>query len=243
MQKISIQKLKWLKSLQLKKNRDKEQCFVVEGEKIVLECIKHIPEKIEIIACLSEEIDLIPPELKLKCLILTNKDLDRISNQKSPNKLFAVIKRSTTNPFNPNLNFLILDNIQDPGNMGTIIRTADWFGIHQIICSENCVDIYNSKVLQSSMGSFLRVTVKYKDLISFLEESNFNITGAFLHGDELEKEKLKNSNAIMLGNEGHGISRELEKYCNQPIKIKGLGGAESLNVSSAASILMYEWTK
>ena len=243
MQKISIQKLKWLKSLQLKKNRDKEQCFVIEGEKIVLECINQIPEKIEIIACLSEQIGLIPQGLKFKCLLITNKDLDRISNQKSPNKLFAVIKKSTPNPFNPNLNFLILDNIQDPGNMGTIIRTADWFGIHQIICSENCVDVYNSKVLQSSMGSFLRVTVRYKELISFLEESNFNITGAFLHGTALEKEKIKNSNAIMLGNEGHGISPELEKYCNQPVKIKGLGGAESLNVSSAASILMYEWTK
>ena len=243
MQKISIQKLKWLKSLQLKKNRDKEQCFVVEGEKIVLECINQIPEKIEIIACLSEQIGLIPQGLKFKCLLITNKDLDRISNQKSPNKLFAVIKKSTPNPFNPNLNFLILDNIQDPGNMGTIIRTADWFGIHQIICSENCVDVYNSKVLQSSMGSFLRVAVRYKELISFLEESNFNITGAFLHGTPLEKEKIKNSNAIMLGNEGHGISPELEKYCNQPVKIKGLGGAESLNVSSAASILMYEWTK
>lgn len=243
MQKISIQKLKWLKSLQLKKNRDKEQCFVVEGEKIVLECIKHLPEKIEIIACLSEQIGLIPPELKFKCLVITNKDLDRISNQKSPNKLFAVIKKSIPKPFNPNLNFLILDNIQDPGNMGTIIRTADWFGVHQIICSENCVDVYNSKVLQSSMGSFLRVTVRYKELISFLEESNFNITGAFLDGTPLEKEDIKKSNAIMLGNEGHGISSELEKYCNQPVKIKGLGGAESLNVSSAASILMYEWTK
>ena len=87
MQKISIQKLKWLKSLQLKKNRDKEQCFVVEGEKIVLECINQIPEKIEIIACLSEQIGLIPQELKFKCLLITNKDLDRISNQKSPNKL------------------------------------------------------------------------------------------------------------------------------------------------------------
>ncbi|MEE3146365.1 MAG: hypothetical protein VX280_09355, partial [Bacteroidota bacterium] len=88
MQKISIQKLKWLKSLQSKKNRDKEQCFVVEGEKIVVECIKYIPEKIEIIACLSDQIGLIPQGLKFKCLFITNKDLDRISNQKSPNKLF-----------------------------------------------------------------------------------------------------------------------------------------------------------
>ena len=78
-----------------------------------------------------------------------------------------MIKKSTPNAFDPNLNFLILDNIQDPGNMGTIIRTADWFGIHQIICSENCVDVYNSKVLQSSMGSFLRVNVRYKELIPF----------------------------------------------------------------------------
>ena len=242
-QKISIQKLKWLKSLHLKKNRDKERCFIIEGEKIVKECMRLIPDKIELIACLNEHIELIPEVLQNKCLLVTNKDLERISKHKTPNKLIAVVYNKKEVQFNRNAKFLILDSIQDPGNLGTIVRTADWFGITQMVCSENCADLYNSKALQASMGSFLRVQVFYKSLIPFLETTQFNISGAFLHGHPIEPNQLKNSNAIMLGNEGQGISPELEKFCNNPVKIVGHGGAESLNVSSAGSILMYEWTK
>ena len=162
---------------------------------------------------------------------------------KSPNKIFIVAHKPSELPFDSNKKSIILDNIQDPGNLGTIIRTADWFGIDQIICSPDCADAYNSKALQASMGSFLRVKIFYTELIPFIEKHQFKIAGAFLDGKPLSHGVLKTSNALMLGNEGQGISKELATYCQNPVKIMGKGQAESLNVSSAASILMHEWIK
>lgn len=242
-QKISIQKLKWIKSLQLKKNRDKEGYFIIEGEKIGLECLIAIPQQIKMIVCLPEHSNLVPEDLHPICSTISKKDLERISKLKTPNKIIIVINKSKETQFRPKEKFLILDNIQDPGNMGTIMRTADWFGINQIICSPQCADFHNFKTLQASMGSFLRVDVFYKELSPFLETHQFNITGAFLDGAPLKQNSLIHSNAILLGNEGQGISPQLKKFCNNPIKILGSGEAESLNVSVAASILIYEWTK
>jgi RNA methyltransferase, TrmH family len=242
-EKISIQKLKWIKSLQLKKNRDKEGYFIIEGEKMGKECMFTISDDICMIGCLSSYQELIPKNLQDKSFILSTKEFERVSRLKTPNKLIVVIKKPSIILFNPNERFLILENIQDPGNFGTIIRTADWFGIHQIVCSPESADVFNSKTLQASMGSFLRVQIYYKELIPFLDQSNYNVAGALLDGEPIEKNNLKNSNAIMLGNEGQGISNPLEKFCKNPVKITGYGGAESLNISIAASILMYEWTK
>lgn len=243
MEKISIQKLKWIKSLQLKKNRDKEGCFIIEGEKIGKECMLAVSEDICLIGCLSTHKDLIPKHLQDKSCFLSSKEFERVSRLKTPNKLIIVINKPSNISFNPSEKFLILENIQDPGNLGTIIRTADWFGINQIICSPDSADVFNSKTLQASMGSFLRVKVYYRELFPFLNHSNYKISGALLDGEPLEDNNLKNSNAIMLGNEGQGISNKMEKFCNNPVKIPGFGAAESLNVSIAASILMYEWTK
>ena len=243
MEKISIQKLKWIKSLQLKKNRDKEGYFVIEGEKIGKECMRMISDDICLIGCLFSHTDLIPKNLKEKSFILSAKEFERVSKLRTPNKLILIIKKPQNILFDPKERFLILENIQDPGNFGTIIRTADWFGIHQIVCSPDSADVFNSKTLQASMGSFLRIQVYYKELIPFLNESNFNVAGALLDGAPLEENSLINSHAVMLGNEGQGISNKMEKFCTNPVKIIGYGGAESLNVSIAASILMYEWTK
>ena len=243
MEKISIQKLKWIKSLQLKKNRDKEGCFIIEGEKIGKECMHTIPDDICLIGCLSSHTDLIPKNLKGKGVILSAKEFERVSKLKTPNKLILIINKPQNISFDPKERFLILENIQDPGNFGTIIRTADWFGIHQIVCSPNSADVFNSKTLQASMGSFLRIKVYYKELIPFLDQSNFIVAGALLDGAPLKDNSLSNSHAIVLGNEGQGITNKMKKFCTNPVKITGYGGAESLNVSIAASILMYEWTK
>ena len=185
----------------------------------------------------------IPKNLKEKSFILSAKEFERVSKLRTPNKLILIIKKPQNILFDPKERFLILENIQDPGNFGTIIRTADWFGIHQIVCSLDSADVFNSKTLQASMGSFLRIQVYYKELIPFLNKSNYNVAGALLDGAPLEENSLINSHAIMLGNEGQGISNKMEKFCTNPVKIIGYGGAESLNVSIAASILMYEWTK
>ena len=243
MQKISIQKLKWLKSLHLKKNRDKEASFIIEGEKTCVECIHVKSQEIGTIVCLSEHEDLVPSSLHHISYSASKKELDRISKMKSPNKILVVMNKPAEVSFDSNKKSIILDNIQDPGNLGTIIRTADWFGIDQIICSPHCADVYNSKTLQASMGSFLRVNVFYTALIPFIEKHPFKIAGAFLDGKPLSPKIMTESNALMLGNEGQGISKELVKYCQNPVKIMGKGQAESLNVSSAASILMHEWIK
>ncbi|MDB3905026.1 RNA methyltransferase [Crocinitomicaceae bacterium] len=227
----------------MKKNRDKEGYFIIEGEKIGKECMHNISEDISLIGCLSSHTGLIPKNLLGKSFILSSKEFERVSSLKTPNKLILVIKKPSIILFNPDERFLILENIQDPGNFGTIIRTADWFGIHQIVCSPKNADVFNSKTLQASMGSFLRIKVYYKELVPFLEQSNYKVAGAFLDGEPLEDFNLRNSNAIMLGNEGKGISDQMEKFCNNPVKITGYGEAESLNVSIAASILIYEWTK
>jgi TrmH family RNA methyltransferase len=242
-QKISIQKLKWIKSLHLKKNRDKESCFIIEGEKTGLECIHALPQDLLTIVCHSDHEDLIPHSLHHISYSASKKELERISKMKSPNKIFVVMNKPKELPFDSNKKSLILDHIQDPGNLGTIIRTADWFGIDQIICSPGSADIYNSKALQASMGSFLRVKVLYTELIPFIEKHKFKIAGAFLDGKPLNHGALKTSNALMLGNEGQGISKELAMHCQNPVKIMGKGQAESLNVSSAASILIHEWIK
>ena len=243
MQKISIQKLKWLKSLHLKKNRDKEGCFIIEGEKTGLECIHALPQELITIVCHNDYEVLIPESLRHISYAASKKELERISKMKSPNKIFVVANKPSELPFDSNKKSIILDNIQDPGNLGTIIRTADWFGIDQIICSPDCADAYNPKALQASMGSFLRVRVFYTELIPFIEKHQFKIAGAFLDGKPLTREIMAKSNALMLGNEGQGISKELATYCQIPVKIMGKGQAESLNVSSAASILMHEWIK
>ena len=243
MQKISIPKLKWLKSLHLKKNRDKESCFIIEGEKTGLECIHTLPQELLAIVCLSDYEDLIPHSLHHISYSASKKELERVSKMKSPNKIIVVINKPKTLPFDSSKKSLILDDIQDPGNLGTIIRTADWFGINQIICSPACADLYNAKALQASMGSFLRVKLFYTELIPFIEKHQFKISGAFLDGKPLNHQVLKTSTALVLGNEGQGISKELEKHCQNRVKIMGMGQAESLNVSSAASILMHEWIK
>ena len=243
MQKISIQKLKWIKSLHLKKNRDSESCFIIEGEKTCLECIHTLAQELIAIVCLSDYENLIPHSLHHIAYSASKKELDRLSKMKSPNKIIVVIDKPKTVLFDSNKKSLILDHIQDPGNLGTIIRTADWFGINQVVCSPACADIYNSKALQASMGSFLRVKIFYTELIPLIENHQFKITGAFLDGKPLRHEVLKTSNALMLGNEGQGISKELVNYCQNRVKIMGKGQAESLNVSSAASILMHEWIK
>lgn len=243
MQKISIQKLKWLKSLHLKKYREKEGCFIIEGEKTCLESVQNFSKEIKMIVYLSEYKEIVPSELHHLSFIASKRELERISKMKSPNKILVVMKKRNQVPFDSKKKSILLENVQDPGNLGTIIRSADWFGIEQIICSPDCADVYNSKTIQSSMGSFLRVKVLYKTLIPFIEKYELKTSGAFLDGKPVNQNTIKGSNAIILGNEGQGISKELEAYCKNHIKIIGKGNAESLNVSIAASILMYEWTK
>ncbi len=136
---------------------------------------------------------------------------------------------------------LALDEIQDPGNLGTIIRLADWFGVKNIVCSRNTADCFNPKVVQATMGSLFRVNIVYEDLKTFIEAKNLPVFGAFLEGKSIYKSSLSPKGILVLGNEGKGISSEIEKCITQKITIPRFGEAESLNVSVATGILLSEF--
>ena len=231
---ITKNQIKFIKSLSLKKNRIKEQLFIAEGEKIVSELLKSDFEIKNIYAT---------KEWKVRndnITQISNAELQRISNLKSPNKVLAVVQFKNHKIINHDGITLVLDEINDPGNLGTIIRMCDWFGVKQIICSKNTVDIFNPKVVQSAMGSVCRVQVNYTDLENYLSEIKTPIYGAFMHGNHLNEVKLPKSAHLVIGNESNGISAKINKLITDKVAIKNIGkSAESLNVAFATSILLH----
>lgn len=241
METISIQKIKWIKSLHLKKNREKENLFLVEGEKIVNELIQNFPELIRLIVCKSSftEKSVELKAIRKEYVFLANTDeMERISTLNTASTVLAVVEKFQTKAIDASKSLLLLDGIQDPGNLGTIIRTADWFGIDQILCSPTTVDLYNSKTLQATMGSFLRVNVHYEDLKPFLVENQEKVYAALMDGIPYQQIPKENVKMILLGNEGKGISPELLPLLKNPLTIPGKGQAESLNVGIACGILL-----
>ena len=241
METISIQKIKWIKSLHLKKNREKENFFLVEGEKIVNELIQNFPELIRLIVCKSSfteksvELKAISQE---RIFQANTEEMERISTLNTASTVLAVVEKFQVKEIDASKSLLLIDGIQDPGNLGTIIRTADWFGIDQILCSPTTVDLYNSKTLQATMGSFLRVNVHYEDLKPFLIENQEKVYAALMDGIPYQQIPKENVKMILLGNEGKGISPELLPLLKNPLTIPGKGQAESLNVGIACGILL-----
>ena len=180
----------------------------------------------------------------IKLYEISQPELSKISTLSTPQALLAIIKipkseELTTKSLKGSFS-LALDNIQDPGNLGTIIRTADWFGLKYIICSTDTVDVYNPKVVQASMGSLARVKVIYTDLEDFLKNTELPIFGALLDGISVYKTDFGNEGILLLGNEGNGISNDLLKLITFPVTIPRFGRAESLNVAISASIFCSE---
>lgn len=241
METISIQKIKWIKSLHLKKNREKENLFLVEGEKIVSELIQNIPGLIRLIVCKNsflEKCTYLKALNQEQIFCANTEEMKRISTLNTASTVLAVVEKFNVRKIDTTKSLIVLDGIQDPGNLGTIIRTADWFGIDQILCSPTTVDLYNSKTLQATMGSFLRVNVHYEELKPFLLQNQDKVYAALMDGvpyQQIPKEKVK---IILLGNEGNGISPELIPLLKNPITISGKGEAESLNVGIACGILL-----
>ena len=238
---IAKNQIKYIRGLSLKKNRMKEQCFVVEGEKSLAELLNSSFEIVELFA-LKDWID----ENKLvfdKIQAISFKELERISNLKSPNKVLAVVRmRKQVILQQEAAVILVLDDINDPGNLGTIIRMCDWFGVKQIICSENTVDIYNPKVVQSTMGSLFRIHVIYTNLIKYLAKVTTPVYGAYMDGENVKDIKINHKAYLVMGNEANGISEKVEKYISKRVAIKNIGGnTESLNVAVATSILLHEF--
>jgi len=234
---ISKNKIKWIRSLKMKKNRDLLQLFVVEGEKMVLELIKDWSAHIECIVSMDNNF-----KFSGECLFADERKMKEISQLSTPNKLLAVVKKPEMISLANSTTILALDGIQDPGNMGTILRTADWFGIQNIICSNQCVDIYNSKVVQSTMGSIFRVNIQYVDLKEYLKTTKLPIYGALLEGENIYTKELSRG-IIVMGNEGKGISGEILPLITHPIHIPKFGQSESLNVSIATGIILSEFAR
>ena len=231
---ITKNQIKFIKSLSLKKNRIKEQLFIAEGEKIVSELLRSDFEIKNIYATKEWKVS------NDNITQISNAELQRISNLKSPNKVLAIVQFKNHKIIKHDGITLVLDEINDPGNLGTIIRMCDWFGVKQIICSKNTVDIFNPKVVQSAMGSAFRVQVNYTDLENYLSDIKTPIYGAFMHGKNLKEVKIPKSAHLVMGNEANGISAEINKLITDKVAIKNIGkSAESLNVAVATSILLH----
>ena len=233
--------LKLIKSLQQKKCRNEHGLFVVEGKKTVEEVLNSNMEIYKLFTVDSNELET----GDVPFYSISNKELSQISSLKNPNGYLGVfhIPKPTDQILSDWI--LVLDGVQDPGNLGTIIRLCDWFGITDIICSTDTVDCYNPKVLQATMGSITRVNVQYKDLDAFLNSTELPVYGTFMDGVSVNNTKLPKKGIMIMGNEGKGISDAIAKLCTDRLAIPQFGEAttESLNVASATAILLHEIRK
>lgn len=230
--------------MQQKKFRETEGLFIVEGIKLFKELAAAGTYEIDEILIIedSELLDDLEPEHALMLKIISKKDLERISGLKQPNQVLAVVKTKTASEINFQDEGLILflDDVKDPGNLGTIIRTAEWFGVKQIVCSTTSVEIYNPKVVQAAMGSLFRMNICSTDLIPVLEDAKankFDLLCADMDGKDLNSFEFGTKTALIMGSESHGVSEELRKI-SQAITIPKFGNAESLNVAMASGIIM-----
>ena len=234
---ITKNQIKLIKSLALKKNRVKHQLFIVEGEKNITELLGSDYE----VESLFATNDWISDNPTRNALRVSESELGRISSQKNPNEVLAVVKIKTHTITSNTGVILVLDDLNDPGNLGAIIRICDWFGVVGIVCSINTVDIYNPKVVQSAMGSIFRVPVIYTDLLEYLKVVKSPIYCAVLDGENVKKISFPSNLHLIMGNEANGITKEISLLISKKIKIENIGKkAESLNVAVATSVLLYE---
>lgn len=229
---------KLINSLVKKKFRQKYNKFVVEG-------VKNIKEVLNSSICVEKiySIDDTFNDFPSKNIAISARELNKISHLVTPNTALAVCQIPKETSINKKGFIIALDDIRDPGNLGTIIRMADWFGIQQIVCSNETVDLYNSKVIQATMGSFVRVQVNYTDLEEFLNSYQNPVLGTFMEGENLYQSTLPDEAVLLMGNEANGISEPLERFVNQKLSIPRMGKlqqTESLNVAMATSIILGE---
>jgi TrmH family RNA methyltransferase len=238
-----------MKSLHDKKYRQKTGLFLVEGEKSVAETLNSNFEIQTLLATkpFYTKYQRQIKDKKINCEIVEAGEIENVSTMESNDSALAIVKQKQIETLNKQIAeseiVLALDNIRDPGNFGTIIRIADWYGIKNIIASIGTVDFYNPKVISATKGSFTRVNINYTDLEKFLSESKSPILGAFMEGENAHKFNFPKNGILVMGNESNGISPNIEKLVSQKITIPSFGQAESLNVSIATAVLLDNWTK
>lgn len=244
---ISNAEIKLINALNKSHGRKKYHAFLVEGVKMVAEVLESNIEVL-LIAATNQWVEENARFLNNDNLRLVNeRELKKMSNFSTSNQVVVVAKK----PAEIYLNIsdddlvLVLDTIQDPGNMGTIIRTADWYGIHKIVCSKETVDAYSSKVVQSSMGSVFRSHIYYTDIVVFLKKQNKPIYGSLLDGENIYDIELQPSGFIVMGNESKGISSEVQQLLTQAVYLPShkSSKAESLNAAIACGIILAEFRR
>ncbi|MCM4168612.1 tRNA (guanosine(18)-2'-O)-methyltransferase [Arenibacter antarcticus] len=230
--------IKFIKSLQQKKHRSQNRLFVAEGIKTVTEllassliCHKVYVTDASIFAGNPRDVE-----------VISEVDLKKMSGLATPNKALGVFHFPETKAIDYSGWVIALDDVRDPGNLGTIIRLCDWFGISDLICSPNTVDCYNPKTLQATMGSISRVNIVYKELMTVVRESKSPVYGTFMDGEVVYSSPLPKSGVLIMGNEANGISKEIETIVDKRISIPQFGQktTDSLNVATATAILLSE---
>ncbi|WP_394775942.1 TrmH family RNA methyltransferase [Flavobacterium sp.] len=239
---VSKNQIKLISGLHQKKQRFANQLFFAEGVKVIQELLL---SNFELEHLYTTQNDFEEVHSSKRTLIY-EQDLKKISALSTPNSCLAVFKiPSESKIINSGL-ILALDDIRDPGNLGTILRLCDWFGIKQIICSKETVDIYNPKVVQATMGSIARVNVNYVDLKTFIAETNLPVFGTFMDGENIYQSNLPQTGIIIMGNEANGISEEIEETVTSRLTIPRFGElqkTESLNVATATAIILSEFKR
>ena len=232
---ITKNQIKLIKSLRLKKNRIKSGFFIAEGEKIVDELILSNAELVNIFS-ISEKYKNLDNYISIKPT-----QLEQISSLKTPNNVLGIFKIPKNSEIDYNSNIVALEDINDPGNLGTIIRLCDWFGVKNIICSHNSVDCYNPKVVQASMGSISRVNISYIHFDDFFSVKKHNAVAADLNGIKLKDHVFSHHQIIFFGSESKGISKKLSSYVNKKITIERYNdNVDSLNIASSVAIILSE---
>jgi TrmH family RNA methyltransferase len=240
---LSKKEVKDIQSLRHKKFREETGLFTAEGPKIVSELMQLIPEHFDAVYAVKDFL-LQHKTNKVKCVEIDERTLEKISQLQTPNEVIAVIRQFE--PVIPSASgklCLYLDAVQDPGNLGTIIRIADWFGIKDIVCSEGCADLYNSKVVQSTMASIARVNVFYDHHLQWLKNESAPKYAAVLEGESIYECDKADGGVLIIGNESKGISPEAMQLATRKITIPGRGEAESLNAAVATGIILSHLVK
>lgn len=239
---LSKNELKYIQSLCQKKQRQEEGVFIAEGTKLAQELLQSNYQIKKIYATADWES---PSKLNTECVFVSDEELQKMSSLQTANQVLLIVEQKvqTSAPELKKGFTLILDGIQDPGNLGTLIRIADWFGIEQIIAGAGTAELYNPKVIQSTMGSFIRVNLWYLPLAQVLEATTLPVYGALLNGKDVHQFDRVNDGCLIIGNESKGISEELLAFINHPVTIPRIGGAESLNAAVAAGIILSHFRK
>lgn len=247
---LSKSKIKWIHSLERKKIRDEEGLFVAEGRKIVSDLLPLL--KCRFLMATPDLWQLTEDVHNVEIVKTTESEYRKASFQKSPQGILAVFEKPKLTIDKAKISqslFIALDNVQDPGNLGTIIRLADWYGIKDVVCSLHTADVYAPKAVQATMGAIGRVRIHYTDLPNFVEsvKGEIPVFGTFMEGKNIYETNLPEKGMILLGNEGNGISAEIERWVDEKLSIPSFSvndtQSESLNVGIAAAIVISEFKR